>query len=147
MGSLLVAVRSLVIDALADLPEFAEAEVTFGRKVGSKRREKVWTQDIRSTHTPAGHRAAKTFRDENATFDLYIDVEGIAQTVEQTTTRAFEMGHAAEDWIATHANWQGQVEGLNWLQIEGDLALIEAFNDLGSVSQLAYPIAFRARLT
>jgi hypothetical protein len=147
MGSILVDVRKLLIDNLANLPEFTDAETTFGYKVGSKRREKVWTQNARFTHAPANMRATKTFRDEQATFELVILVEGIAKTVEETSSRAMELGHAAEDWLATHASWEGEVTGLVWLQVEGDGALTEAFNDNGSIAELIYPISYRARLT
>lgn len=147
MGSLLVAVRTLLIDGLNDLPEFADVEAVFGYKVGSKRREKCWTQNALFTHQPASMRAAKTFRDEVGTFDLVILVEGIGQSVEWTSERAMDIGHAAEDWIATHASWESAIEGLNWLQVQGAGALAEAFNDKGSISELTYPLAYQARLT
>lgn len=147
MGSILVEVRSLVTSSLRDLPEFADVETTFGYKVGSKRREKCWTQNADFTHAPASMRAVKTFRQEDGSFDLVIFVEGIAKSVEETSTRAMDLGHAFEDWIATHASWEGAVEGLVWLQVEGDGSLTEAFNDKGSLAELRYPIKYRARLT
>jgi hypothetical protein len=147
MGSLLVAVRSLLTDALADLPEFADAETTFGYKVGSKRREKCWTQNARFKHETAGLRPVKTFRNESGTFELVILIEGVALSVEETSTRAMELGHAAEDWVATKANWEGAITGLKWITVSGDGALAEAFNDKGSLAELTYPITFEARLT
>ena len=146
-ASLLVSVRSLVIDAVAAMPEFADAEVSFGYKVGSKKRVKCWTGNAAFNHAPAGMRAVKSNRDENATFNLIIVVEGIGMTPEDTAAQALTLGLAVEDWAATHANGQGTVTGLNWLQIEGDGTLLEAFNDLGCVVELTYPFAYRARLT
>lgn len=147
MGSLLVEVRSFVISSLSSLPEFQDVETTFGYRVGSKRRERCWTQQARFNHEPAGMRATKTHRAEDAAFDLVILVEGIGKTAEWSCTRALEIGVAAEDWCATHANWTGQVEGLNWLQIQGDGALVDGFSDKASLAELTYPIRYQARLT
>lgn len=147
MGSLLVAVRTLLIDGLNNLPEFADVEATFGYKVGSKRRERCWTQNALFSHKPASLRAVKTFRDEVGTFDLIILIEGIGKDVEWTSGRAMDIGHTVEDWVATHASWEGAIPGLKWLIADGDGALAEAFNDKGSLAELTYPLKFEARLT
>lgn len=154
MGTLVVDTRALLVAGLSSLPDYIVAgptgqvpEVTFAYRVGSKKRERVWTQNARFHHEPASMRAAKTFRNETATFELVILIEGVGLDPETTSTRAVELGAAAEDWVAIHANWNGLVEGLNWLQIEGDGALTEAFNDKGSLAELVYPLAYRARLT
>jgi hypothetical protein len=55
-----------------------------------------------------------------------------------------ELGHAAEDWVATKANWEGAITGLKWITVSGDGALAEAFNDKGSLAELTYPITLRS---
>lgn len=148
MGSLLVDVRSLVIAGLSDLPEFAGVETTFGYRVGSKRRERCWTQNSRFSHSPAGLRAVKTHRNESASFELVVLVEGVGMTVEEASTRAMLLGHAAEDWVATKSSWEGAIDGLKWVLVEGDGGvLLEAVNDKGSLAELTYPITYEARLT
>jgi hypothetical protein len=108
MGSLMVAVRSLLISGVSALPEFSDVEATFGYKTGSRKRLRCWTQNAHFTIATAGLRPVKTFRDESGTFDLVILVEGIGKSVEATSARAVEVGTAAEDWIATRANWDGR---------------------------------------
>lgn len=147
MGTQIVAVRKLLIDNLSTLGEFATVETTLGYKVGSKRRERCWTGNAKFTHTSASMRATKTFRDESGAFDLVILIEGIGLDAEATSARAVELGTEVEDWVATHANWDAALTGLNWVAIEGDGALVEAFNDKGSLAELTYPITYRARLT
>lgn len=154
MGSQIVAVRQLFVAGIAALPAITtegptgqSVEVSFGYKVGSKRRERLWTQDARFNHKSASMRATKTFRDERGEFKAVLLVEGLGLSIEETSERALSVGTEVEDWCATHANWQGLVPGLNWLEIDGDGDLAEAFNDKGSVSQLTYQIRYQARLT
>jgi hypothetical protein len=149
MGSALVAVRSGLIAGLDALADFDGVLVEFGYKVGAKNREKVWTQDARFTHKSASLRAGKTFRNEVGTFNLRILVEGVGKSPEWTSTRAMALGHAAEQFVALHANWNDGALGvaINALTIEGDGELVEAFNDKGSLAELTYPIRFTARLT
>jgi hypothetical protein len=155
MGSLITAVRSLVVAGIAATPEFSTPDpetnqtpdVSFGWKANWQARERVFTTNVEFDHQPASMRATKTYRDENAGFDLTILISGISQTEEQASERALTLGAAVEDWCATHANWDGQVTGLNWLQISGRGTLTAAFGDKGVLVELTYPIVYRARLT
>lgn len=149
MGSVIVPVRKNLMAALAALPAFANVETVFAYRVGTKARQRAWTQNATFEHSSAGMRAVKTFRNELGAFNLVIRVEGVALAPEDTATRAAAIGLAAEDWIATKAHWENDalVAGLNWLVIEGGGALTEAFNDNGSLADLVYPVKYQARLT
>lgn len=152
MGTQIVAVRQGLVTSIAALSALTTPvdgqtpEVTFGYKVGSKRRQKVWTQRARFTHQPASLRASTTFRDEEGQFDVIVLVEGVGLSVEATSARAVEIGHAIEDLVATHASWPA-VTGLTALKVQGDGQLLEAFNDKGSLAELTLPIRYTARLT
>lgn len=149
MGSALVAVRKGLTAALTALPAFEGVEVTFAYKVGTRKRERLWTQDARFTHEPASLRPGKTFRDEVGTFNLRILIEGVSKSPDDTSGRAMDLGHVVEDFVASHANWVNGALGvsINTLTVQGDGELAEAFNDKGSLAELTYPIRYTARLT
>lgn len=155
MASIITAVRSLVLAGLRSTTAFnvpdpvtkQKPDVQFGWKNDWKAREKVFTSNARFTHAPASMRAVKTFRNEDGGFDLVILIAGIAQDAETVCDRALALGETVEDWCATHANWQGQIPGLNWLQISGEGSLAEAYGDKGVLAELTYPITYQARLT
>jgi hypothetical protein len=152
MGTQLVAVRAGLIAALSALPEFSDFETTYIPMKGSKARKRCFTDRARLTHSPAGMRATKTHRDEAGTFDLVLYAEGYGEAADPVTlsTSLFEVGEAAEDFLATHANWNGDAlgtSGLVWLQVEGEGGFAEGWTDNGLAVSLTYPIAYRARLT
>ena len=152
MGTQLVAVRAGLIAALADLQEFALYETTYIPVKGSKARARCFTDNARLIHSSASMRAAKTFRNEEGSFDLVLYTEGVGAAADPVTLSdaLSEVGVAAEDFIATHANWNSDAlgtSGLNWLAIEGDGGFAEGWTDKGLAVSLTYPITYRARLT
>ena len=157
MGTQLVAVRAALIEALAVLPAYTtegptgqKPELSFGWKQGWTRRERVWTQRARFTHEPASMRAGKTFRNEVGEFDLMIFVHGVGKSQEVTSTRAAQLMVAAEDFIATHANWHNNAlgVGLTELLVVGDGELLEALDEKGGgLAEARVPVRYKARLT
>ena len=155
MGTQLVAVRSAFVTALAALPAYTatgptgqKPEIEFGWKTGWKRRERVWTQRARFEHEPASMRATKTYRTETGYFDLMIFVHGVGLSQETTSTRVAALMVAAEDWVATHANWHSLVTGITEMQVVGEGQLDEALDDQGgALAQATVPIRYRCRLT
>jgi len=155
MGSVITAVRQLVVAGLAGTAEFTtpdpatnqRPDVRFGWKANWTAREKVWTGNAEFDHSSASMRAAKTFRDEQATFELVLLISGLSQTEEQVSERMDVLGGAVEDWCATHANWNGAIDGLAWIAIEGRGSQTALFNDKGVLLERIYPITYRARLT
>jgi hypothetical protein len=152
MGTQIVAVRAGLVAALADLPEFADYEVTYIPLKGSKARARCFTDNARISHSSASMRATKTFRNEEGSFELVLWVEGYGAAADPAslTTAVQEVGEAAEDFVATHANWDADAlgtSGLNWLSIEGEGRFSELWTDNGLSVALIYPISYRARLT
>lgn len=147
MGTQIVAVRSLLVDGVSALPTLDGVEVNLGYRVNSKKRERVWTQNAKFDHQPASMRAVKTFRDENGSFEVVVLIEGIGKDAEWTAGRAVEIGLEIEEWVAVHANWQGAIDGLSAVKVQGAGSLTEAFNDKGTLAELVYTITYQARLT
>lgn len=155
MASLITSVRNLVIDGIKATEAFQVpnpetkqyADARFGWRADWKAREKVFTGAVVFNHESASMRAGKTFRNEDATFELVLLIAGLGQTEEQVSERMDALGLAVEDWCATHANWAGQITGLNWIQIEGAGSQNPAFNDKGVLLERIYPINYNARLT
>ena len=155
MATLVNAVRRLVTDEIARLPEFTTPdpvtaqmpEVRFGWKANWSAREKVFTSNVVFDHAPASMRATKTYRNEEAGFDLVLLVTGVSQTEEEVSDRLDVLGGAVEDWVPTHASWDGEVAGLIWLQIEGQGSQTAAFGGKGVLVERTYPFKYRARLT
>ena len=157
MGTQIAAVRTALVEALAELPEYLAPgptgqvpEVRFARPANWTRREQVWTQRARFEHEPASMRAAKTFRNETGYFDLMIRVDGVGLSQQVTTERVAELMVAAEDFIATHANWNNDAigTGLYEMQVVGDGVLAEELDEQGGGrAQVNVPIRYKARLT
>lgn len=153
MGTQLVAVRAGLVAALADLPEFADFETTYTPMKGSKARHRCFTDQGRFRQSPAGMRANKIFRKEDGVFDLVLYMEGVGAAADPATLSdaVHDAGVAAEDFIATQANWNQDAlgtTGLNWLKVDdtgGGFA--EGWTDKGLAVSLTYPIAYQARLT
>lgn len=151
MGTQIVAVRKGLIEALADLPEFADFETTFIPMKGSKARSRCFTDQAQIVLAPAGLRAAKTFRNEEGSFELVLYREGYGAEADPVTlTLALaEVGEAAEDFIATKANWNNNVlgVGINQFGTNGEGRFSEQWTDNGLSVALVYPITYSARLT
>ena len=147
VATLAVAVRSLLIDGIAGLPALEGVEVTFGYRWNSKERERIWTQNVTFDQEPASMRAARTFRNETATFEAAVLIEGIGQPAEWTAGRAKDIGTEISDWVAVHANWNTAIDGLTAMTVAGGGSLTEAFNDKGTIAELVLPITYQARLT
>jgi len=147
-ASALVAVRSAIIDGLADHTDLRDEpiEISYQYKAGSSKRERIFTTRARFTHEPASLRAGRNFRDEVGFFDLVILVEGVKQTAEWTAERALERGLVVEEFIADHKNNELEVTGLQTLTVQGEGSLTEMFNDSGHLAELVYPVRFTARL-
>lgn len=145
-GTLIVAVRSALTDALAALPEFEAARVDMTWSPKPQVREQVFTTDARFTHETAGLKSGRNFRNETGTFELDVLVEGVDQSMTDTTARAVELGVVAEEWIADHKNSLG-VSGVNWIIISGDGRLLEMYEDRATKALLGYTVTYNARLT
>lgn len=146
VSTLAVAVRSLLIDGISTLPALADVGVTFGYKVNSKKRERIWTQSATFEQGPASMRATRTFRDENGAFQLVVLVEGINRDAEWTAGRAKDLATEVSDWVAVHANWNTAIAGLTKVTVQGGGSLTEYFNDKGTLAELVLPIAYHARI-
>jgi len=149
-GTLIVAVRRAVMVGIAGLPEFFEADVMVSEKwpLGEKQAEMAYTVDPTNfTHEPASLRAGRTFRNEVGTFHVEIRIEGIDKSPEETADRAIELGTAVEEFIADNRTLYGDIDGLNWVVVDGDGELVELFNERGSLTAIRYPIKYDARLT
>lgn len=152
MGSQLVAVRAGLIAALAALPALADFETTYIPKKGSKARSRCFTDRARITHEPAGLRPVKTFRNEDATFDLVLYTEGAGAAADPVvlSESLAVAGTAVENFIAVKANWGNNAlgtTGLNWLLVKGEGGFAEGWTDNGLAVSVTYPIAYNARLT
>jgi hypothetical protein len=154
MGTQLVAVRAGLVAALSALPEFSDFETTYIPVKGSKARKRCFTDNGRFSHSPAGMRANKIHRNEEGAFDLVLYVEGYGEQADPVTLSNFlydGAGTAAEDFIATQANWNSDAlgtTGLNWLKVgDAERGFAEGPIDNGLAVSLTYPIAYRARLT
>ena len=158
MGTQIAAVRTALVEALAELPEYLAPgptgqvpEVSFGWRMNWQAREKVWTQRARFTHEPASMRATKTFRTETGYFDLLLFVNGVGLSQQVATERVVELAVAAEDWIATHANWQAPnliAPGVYEFLVVGDGQVAEGVSDGGAaLAELTLPVRYKSQLT
>lgn len=143
-GTMIVAARQALIDAMDPLAAFAEVECRLSWHAGSEAAERLYTARSKFAQKPASLRAGRTMRNEVGTFMAVIHVEGVGEDQETTSARAVALGLVLEEWVADH---RSTVAGLNWLEIRGDGELVEMLNDLGTLAVLAYPIAYDARLT
>lgn len=139
----IVAVRKAVVDAVTDLPEFADVEVMYAF-AGTTSREFAYTRQATFTHEPAAMRSGRNFRKETGQFEFVIWVESVGGTPEEADNRALEIGLGFEEWVADNKNGVG---GAQTLEVYGNGALREAVGDQASFSELVYPIKYTARLT
>lgn len=145
-GTLIVAVRKAVTDAIADLPEFSAARVDMTWSAKVQVREQAFTTDAKFTHEPASMRAGRNFRNETGRFSVVVLVTGVDQDMTWSSTRAVELGTAVEEWIADHKS-DIDVDGMNWIVVEGDGALLEVYDDRSTKALLSYSVVYEARLT
>ncbi len=147
-GPVLVPLRSGLIAALADLPEFDGVQATFAPKAGAKNRKQVWTQEGEFDLEPASMRAGTTFSNEVGEFVLIFLVETPAKAPEEAATQASVLMTAAYDFIQTHVNWNTGDLGvdLTSLNTQGRGRVIEAFNDKGAIAEGRLPVHYVARI-
>lgn len=141
----MVAVRSALVAALADLESLTDVDVTYAWTFGSQSRERVFTGRARATHDPASLKAGRNFRNERMTFDLVVLVEGVGLSPEETDDRALVIGTLVEEYLADNKGGLG-VSGVNWINVTG-VELNNLANDRGNLSELTYQITYDARLT
>lgn len=146
-ASLIVTVRSAVIDGLDALAALNGVTVSFAWKLGDKGRERIFTRRARFTHGNAALKAGRNFRDESGEFDLVILVEGVGLSQEATSERALALGLVVEEWIADRKSNALGITGLQYITVNGGGELNEMFNDRGHLAELVYPIRYQARLT
>lgn len=154
-GSILVAVRSTLIDQLAPVlkleftndPDLRGVDAAYQWKPDWQQRVKVWTRNARFQHDSAGMRAGRNYRNEVGTFELVALIEGVGRPADWTAGKAMDVGTICEEFIADHKNNELAVPGLQTLEIQGAGGLLEAFADSGTLAELTYPIRYTARLT
>lgn len=146
-GTAIGAVRQHVAGSLAALSAFERVLVTTAWKVGARDRDRVYTTNARFRQEPASLRTGRTHRDETGTFEVLIRVEGVGKGPDWTIDRALTLGLALEEWVADNRNIAADVPGVEWLVAKGDGRLSERFNDKGTLVELAYTLAYQARLT
>lgn len=150
-GTLIVAVREHLLDLVRDLDAFqadpygSKPHVTLGYDDASDDREQVFTQRARFSHEAASMRADYTARNETGTFELVIYVQGVDRPTEWSSGRAVELGAVVEQAVAEHRNSLG-LDGLKWIQVDGDGRLDELYADDSTLAVLVYPIKYAARL-
>lgn len=152
-GSILVDVRSAVIDGLATDVKPAldggtgDINVVYQWREDHSVREWVYTAEGRFNHTPASMRSGRNFRDEVGQFKLVILVAGVDMSQEEASTRALEISAACETWIADRKNNELGVTGLQTLTVNGDGFLNEMYAETGHLAIVDLPIKYTARLT
>ena len=147
-GTAIGDVRKHVSASLAALAAFDGVLVTTAWKVGGRHRDRVYTTKAKFRQAPANMRGtARTFRDETGSFEVIVRIEGVGMNPDQTIDRALTLGTAVEEWVADNRNIATDVPGVEWLVADGDGRLQERFSDKGTLVELAYTLAYRARLT
>lgn len=155
-GSRLVAVRSAVIDGLADettgiVPTVntgdSLVEIVFQWREDKSVREWVYTGQARFTHASASMRSGRNFRDEVGRFNLIVLVAGVDMSQEEASERAMVIATAAEEWLADRKNNELGVSGLQSITVDGDGRLDEMYGDTGHLAIVELPIKYTARLT
>jgi hypothetical protein len=155
-GSLLVAVRSGVIDGLANETTGivstvntggALVEIRYAWRLDESVREWVFTSEATFTHDSAAMRSGRNFRDEVGKFNLVVLVAGVDSSQEETSERALVIATACEEWIADRKNNELGISGLQTLTVAGDGRLEEMYADAGHLAIVELPIKYTARLT
>lgn len=146
-GTKIVAVRSALTDALAALPEFADARVDMTWSAKAQVREQVFTTSAKFTHEPAGMRGGRVHRNEDGAFDLVVMVT-TTDDMTSTSERAVVLGTVAEEWVADNKNGEAlSVDGLNWITVSGDGGVLELYEDRSFRALVSYSVTYQARLT
>lgn len=146
-GTKLIEVRQALVDGLRSLEDFAtqKATVTLTWDSNSRARVQAFTARGRFTHRPASLRSGPTVRNEDGTFELFVQVELPGGSADETLTLAGDLGVAAEEWISEHRSTLG-VAGVNWFQVEGEGEVDSLYRDGSTLSYARYSIAYNARL-
>lgn len=143
-GILLVAVRRAVADGLANLPELADVHVSYGWDAGVSGSQ-IFTGNARATTDPSGLRAGRNVRDEDAEFDLVVNVAAEGKSLEESDEQAAEYGRAVEEFVSDRKSNQLGVPGLQWIRIES-WEMRSGQADYGSASQIVYRVRYRGRV-
>jgi hypothetical protein len=147
-GTKIVEVRSALMAAIAALPEFADARVDMTWSPTVQVRDQAFTITATFNQAPAGMRAGRVFRKEFGSFEVVVMVSCVDEGMTFTSSRAGELGTVIEEWIADHKNGEAlDVDGLNWIVVEGDGALRELYDDRSTRALLSYSVNYEARLT
>lgn len=145
-GTLIVAVRSTLVDQIGALWQFAKVRCDMTWSPKEQDREQLFTTNATFEQRPASLKAGRTFRNEDGAFSLMVQVIGVGKSATESAERAVELGTVAEEFIADHRTSLG-VEGLNWLAVDGQGELTELFGDRSTMAQLTYRVTYNARLT
>lgn len=142
-------VRNGIVTALAALPALEDVNVSYAWEFGdaSQVRERIFTNRARANTPPAALKAGRNHRDETATFELVVWVEGVGLSSYETDARAGELAQVVEEWLADNkAGTALAITGLNWLRAES-WECHNLGNDQGSLTELSLSVTYNARLT
>lgn len=147
-STVIVALRQAVITGLQGQAGLAGVQVTYGWPGDDlAQRTRVFTNRARADQSPASLRTGRTFRDEAGTFDIVIQVLAVAGDAHDADSTAVGVGLVVEEWIADNRTAVvSSVPGLSWIEANG-WELKNLYNDRGSLTELTYTLAYRARLT
>jgi hypothetical protein len=143
--SRVVEVRRWLVGALVDLPAFADALVEYSwREREGAPRTRVFTHRATFSHAPAGMRSGRTFRNEDASFDVVILHASPDQEPEDVADEAMHYASLVEDLLAE--NRVPPVDGVNWIGVRGECSASELVTDQGAVVEVVLRVGFDARL-
>lgn len=110
--------------------------------------ERIFFGFARPVITQAALRAGRRVRNESTDLDLFVQCVKVGGTAEEAEARVVEMAAEVEQCVSDNKHLEGDpVEGLNWVGIEGQGQLANAYNEEGSFAEMAYTIHYDARLT
>lgn len=147
-SSCIVALRNTVITGLQAQPALAGVQVTYGWPGDDlAQRSRVFTNRARAAQAPTSLKAGRTFRDEDGSFDVVVQVLVVAGDAYDADSTAIGLGLVVEEYVADNrTSIVGTVPGLLYMTMSG-WELRNLYNDTGALTELTYTIAYRARLT
>jgi len=145
--SVIVAVRTALVDALALLPAFSGVPVRYSYdKQCVDQREFLTTREATFSHSSASMRSGRNFRDEVGRFMVTVWVEKVGGTPQEAAERALELGLAVEEYVADNKSGIAGA-GDYTLLVDGEGSLSELSSDSSSFAELELPVRYNARLT